>query len=309
MAMKLSTSNLQKVALCLLLTSSFIVVHPVLAGSAASTPEQTRDFRKDAIDQTKKAAKEKHARYSTEALDAIKAVEHCIALLDEGKKDEALKKLQEADGKLEAAITADPELKLIPVAASVISFDLLTTPNAVKNELDTVNDELHAGNIQQARVRMGQLRSEIVSSYIYLPAETYPDAIKRATGEITGDKLNLARDTLATAMETLVEETFVTPLPVVLAQAAILEAEKVQEKDKDAALRALAYASGQLETADRLGYFYGDKEDYTATTKHIEALQSAITGRSKIEELFDKAKNSTKMLLKKIEGKANESSK
>jgi len=307
--MKLSTSNLQKVALCLLLTSSFIVVHPVLAGSAASTPEQTRDFRKDAIDQTKKAAKEKHARYSTEALDAIKAVEHCIALLDEGKKDEALKKLQEADGKLEAAITADPELKLIPVAASVISFDLLTTPNAVKNELDTVNDELHAGNIQQARVRMGQLRSEIVSSYIYLPAETYPDAIKRATGEITGDKLNLARDTLATAMETLVEETFVTPLPVVLAQAAILEAEKVQEKDKDAALRALAYASGQLETADRLGYFYGDKEDYTAATKHIEALQSAITGRSKIEELFDKAKNSTKMLLKKIEGKANESSK
>jgi hypothetical protein len=306
--MKFATGNLRKIVLCLLLTSSFSVVHPVLAEPAAVAPEQTRDFRQDAIDKAKQAAKEKHTKYSTEALDAIKAVEHSIALLDEGKKEEALKKLQEADGKLEAAITADPELKLIPVAASVISFDLLTTPKAVKNELDTVNDELQAGNTQEARVRLGQLRSEIVSSYIYLPAETYPDAIKRATGEITGDKPDLARDTLATAMGTLVEETIVTPLPVVLAQAAILEAEKVQETDKDAALRALAYASGQLETADLLGYFYGDKADYTAATKHIEALQSAIAGRSKIEELFDKAKNSTKMLLNKIEGKASESS-
>ena len=306
--MKITTGNLPRVALCLLLSSSAFTIHPVLAGTVASAPAQAKDFRQDAIAKAKQAAREKHTSYSAEAFAAIKAVEQAIGLLDAGKNEEAIKKLQAADGKLEIAIAADPELKLIPVAASVATFDLLTTPQIVKEELDVVTDQLQAGNVQDARVRLGQLRSEIVSNYVYLPVETYPDAIKRAVGEITGKQANEARDTLANAMDSLVEETIVTPLPVVLAQGAILEAEKVQETDKDEALRALAYASEQMETADRLGYFYGDKEDYKATTKHIEALRTAITGKSKIEELFDNAKNSTKKLLNKAmdKGKAVE---
>lgn len=90
-----------------------------------------------------------------------------------------------------------------------------------------------------------------------------------------------------------------TPLPVVLAQGAILAAEESQETDKDTALRALAYASEQMETADRPGYFYGDKDNYQAATKHIEVLRTAITGKSKIEELFDNAKSSTRKLFNK----------
>jgi uncharacterized protein (DUF2225 family) len=73
--------------------------------------------------------------------------------------------------------------------------------------------------------------------------------------------------------------------------------------DKDEALQDLAYASEQIETADRLGYFYGNKDDYKAVTKHIEALQNAIAGKNKIEKLFDNAKNSMEMLLNKAKGK------
>jgi hypothetical protein len=224
-------------------------------------------------------------------------------LLDEGKNDEAIKKLQEADGKLEIAIAADPKLKLVPVAASVMTYDLITTPKAVKDELKGINGLLQAGDVQDARLHLGQLRSEIVANYVYLPTETYPDAIKRAVEEINAKQGSKGRATLADAMESLVEETEVTPLPVVLAQGAIVEAEKVRKSDKDGALRDLDYAAEQIEMADELGYFYDDKDDYKAVTKHIEALQVAIEGKSKIEELFDDAKNSMKMLLNNLKGK------
>jgi hypothetical protein len=305
--MKIATGNLHKVALCLLLSSGFIVVPPVMAESGASAPAQVKDFKQDAVDKAKQAAKDKNAKYSAEAVAAIKAVEQAITLLDEGKHDEAVKKLQEADGKLEIAMAADPDLKLIPVAASVMSYDLITTPKAVTAELAEVNKLLQAGDVQDARLRLARLRSEIVANYVYLPAETYPDAIKRAVEQITTKQAGMARDTLADAMGSLAEETEVTPLPVVLAQGAILEAEQIRETDKDEALQDLAYASDQIETAERLGYFYGNKDDYKAVTKHIETLQNAIAGKNKIEELFDNAKNSMKSLLNKARGKKIES--
>jgi hypothetical protein len=106
-------------------------------------------------------------------------------------------------------------------------------------------------------------------------------------------------------MGSLVEEAQVTPLPVVLAHGAILEAEQVRTSDPDEALRDLEYASGQIKTAERLGYFYADKEGYTAITKHIEELQHVIAGTSKTEQLFDDAKNSVKKLLDKFRAKNN----
>ena len=302
--MKIATGSLQKLALCLLLLSSgFIVVPLAIAESGATAPAPVKDFKQDAVARAKQAAENKNAKYSTEAVIAIKAVEQAIAMLDEGKNDEAIKKLQEAGGKLETAIAADPNLKLIPVAVRVMTYDLITTPKAVKDELKGINDLLQAGNVQDARLHLGQLRSEIAATYVYLPAETYPDAIKRAVGQINGKQAGLARDTLADAMESLVEETEVTPLPVVLAQGAILEAEKIRETDKDQALQDLSYASEQIETADQLGYFYGNKDDYKAVTKHIETLQNAIAGKSKIQELFDNAKNGIKTLLENAKGK------
>lgn len=56
------------------------------------------------------------------------------------------------------AIVADPSLNLIPAAADVMTYDLVTTPAAVKAELDAVNDLLEAGDVQAARVRLSRIR-------------------------------------------------------------------------------------------------------------------------------------------------------
>jgi uncharacterized protein YjgD (DUF1641 family) len=294
------SNTFRKIALPFLLAAFTASVTPALAGTATPATPATKhatQAKQDTIARAKQQALEKDSRYSKEAVSAIHSVQHAITLLDQGKNDEALKALQDADGKLEVAIAADPALKMIPVSADVTTIDLETTPKAVSEAIDSITYLLEAGNVQQARTQLNRLSSQIVGTYVYLPTATYPDAIKRAVAEITEQHGKQARATLAAAMDSLVEETVVTPIPVIMAQSAILAAEKAQDTDRDQALQDLDYASEQIETAKRLGYFFANKDDYNQLTGHIDTLRSALTGKSKIAELFDNVKHSLEKLL------------
>lgn len=274
----------------------------LLTHAAMADPEQVGGATQDAVAVAKEAARKKQQEFSAEAVAAIKNVVQAIDLLADGKKDEAVKKLEAASGKLTVAMAADSELELVPVASDVSIFDLATTPEKVKTDLDIIEDLLDDGDVQGARVLLAEMRSEIVTETAYLPLATYPDAIKRAVSEITANESKKAEATLAMAMDSLVKERLVLPLPVVRAQGAISEAEKVQETDKDEALRDLDYAAAQLKVARRLGYFYTDTAGYRAFKDDIDDLRQALTGKSKTEQLFDEAKNSVSRLLDKFRG-------
>ena len=90
------------------------------------------------------------------------------------------------------------------------------------------------------------------------------------------------------------------PLPVSLANDAILDAEAKRSTDREQALWDLDYAHEQMLTAERLGYFYGDTEDYKAALQHIENLRSAIGGKSEVDNLFIKAREGLKRLVDKF---------
>lgn len=282
--------------------SGLLALQPVIADTVSPGSVHAQKITKEAVSDARQATANKKAEFSREAVDALKATEEAIGLLENGKKTEAIKKLELASGKLEIAMAADPSLKLVPVAVNVVTHDLITTPKAVKADLRKVEEYLDDGNVQGARVLLNRLRSDITTEYTYLPLETYPDAIKRAVKEITADESKKARETLITAMDSMVEEAIVTPLPVVLAEGAIKEAEAVQTSDKDESLRDLEYAAGQIETARRLGYFYNDKADYTKLRKSVADLQQAVSGKSKTAKLFDDIKHSMSNLLHKFNG-------
>jgi hypothetical protein len=109
-----------------------------------------------------------------------------------------------------------------------------------------------------------------------------------------------AEETIETAMNSLVEEVEAVPLPVVLANDAILDAEAKHSTDSEQAQWDLDYAHEQLLTAERLGYFYGDTEDYKAALQHIESLRNAINGKSEVDKLFTNAKEGIKHLVDKF---------
>ncbi|VAW78047.1 hypothetical protein MNBD_GAMMA13-1346 [hydrothermal vent metagenome] len=260
--------------------------------------------KQDVVAGAKETAKEKQDAYSAEAIMAIKNVEEAIQLRANGKKDEAVKKLEIASGKLDVAMAADPALELVPLEIEVATFDLDTTPDKVESDLEIIEDLLDDGDVQAARELLGQMRSDIVTRTVFLPLAAYPDAIKLAVSEITANKTDNAEETLITAMESLVEEVEILPLSVVRAQDAISDAEKVQDSDKDKALKDLDYAAAQLKVARRLGYFYTDTVGYRAFKEDIEHLRHAISGKSKTEQLFDDAKNSVSKLLDKFRDKS-----
>ena len=284
----------------LLLIGTIVTANPILAATTASGSTHAQQIRQAITAKATQDARQKSQNFNADAVAAIKQVEQAAGLLKREKYEEALNQLNSADKSLEVAIAADPSLKLIPVVQDVSTYDLVASPKAVKDEVNAITKELKSGNVQEARVRLDQLRSELITNYVYLPVEIYPAAIKQAVKEIGAKQYSQAEATIDTAMNSLVQEVEVMPLPVSLANDAILDAEAKRSTDKEQALWDLDYAHEQMLTAERLGYFYGDTEDYKTALQHIENLRSAIGGNSEVDNLFTKAKGSVKHLVDKF---------
>jgi tetratricopeptide (TPR) repeat protein len=284
----------------LLLAIIMAITGPVFASAASSGASHGQHIREAVTAKATQEAHQKSKNFNADAIAAINQVEQAASLLKGEKYEDALNQLKSADKRLEAAISADPSVKLIPVVQDVRTYDLVTSPQAVKEEVDAIGAELQSGNVQEARLRLDRLRSELVTSYVYLPVEIYPAAIKEAVKEIGAKQYSQAETTIETAMNSLVQELEIMPLPVALANDAIIDAEAKRSTDSEQALWDLDYAHEQMLTAERLGYFYGDMEDYKAALKHIENLRHAMGGKSEVDNLFAKAKEGVRQLMDKF---------
>jgi tetratricopeptide (TPR) repeat protein len=284
----------------LVLAGALLVVNPILAATATSGSPDAQHMKETVTAKAKEEARKNSQNFNADAVSAIKQVEQAGSLLKSGKYEDALNALKMADKRLEVAIAADPSLKLIPVVQDVSTYDLMTSPKAVKDEVNSISEELKAGNVQDARIRLDQLRSELITRHVYLPVEIYPAAIKKAVKEIDEKQYQQAEETIETAMNSLVEEVEAVPLPVALANDAILDAEAKHATDSEQAQWDLDYAHEQLLTAERLGYFYGDTEDYKAALQQIDSLRNAINGKSEVDKLFTDAKEGVKHLVDKF---------
>jgi tetratricopeptide (TPR) repeat protein len=298
--MKSNVRKWSKVVPGVLLVGSMVVFNTVLALPGTPEPAHTQQIKDALTAKAKQEAKKKRGNLNVDAVTAIKQVEQAASLLESEKYDDALKELKSADKKLETAMASDPSLKLIPVVQDVMTYDLMTSPKAVKDEVNTITEELKSGNVQGARMRLDQLRSELITKYVFLPVEIYPAAIKQAIKEIDAKQYQQAEESIGDAIHSLVEEVEAMPLPVALAQDAILDAETKKSTDRDQAMWDLDYAHEQLLTAERLGYFYDDMDDYKAALQHIENLREAMGGKSEVDNLFTKAKNGVKQLVNKF---------
>jgi tetratricopeptide (TPR) repeat protein len=286
----------------LLLVGTMVVVNPILASTAASESSQAQHIKEAVTAKATQNAHQKSQNFNADAVAAINQVEQAASLLKREKYEDALNQLKSADKRLETAIAADPSLKLIPVVQDVSTYDLMTSPKEVKDEVNSIRKELTEGDVQWARVRLDQLRSELITNYVYLPVEIYPAAIKEAVKELEAKQYSQAEATIETAMHSLVQELEVIPLPVAMANDAILDAEAKRSTDSEQALWDLDYAHEQMLTAERLGYFYGDTEDYKAALQYIENLRHAMGGgNSEVDTLFTKAKEGVKHLVDKFQ--------
>ncbi|MCF6251952.1 MAG: YfdX family protein [Methylococcaceae bacterium] len=291
-----------------LLIGSLVVSASYVQATNTTTEKGTNLMSQEQTAKSDKAVKsaqnEQNALLETVnqgVLDGYKKVLNATQLLaQEGKEKEAIKILQEATGKFDVALAANPKLKLVPIDAGVSVSALITTPTLVKAETEAAIDLLKDHKVQAARTLLDPMVDEMVISKAYLPMVTYPDAIKLATKYLVEGKKEDAIDTLETTLSTIVINKSIVPLAIIRADSLLKDASNLDKnKDKAKAQELLDAAHEQLEIATLLGYTDKESKAYEDMKSQIKAVKKEIDGKNAVEKMYDKVKASIQDLIAK----------
>ena len=231
---------------------------------------------------------ERVKKITEEAVEAINLVSEVVDLLDKKDKEKALETIEKVLGKLEVLIARDPNLQVVPVDVKEQVIDFPGTVDDVEAAKTEVVTLIKAGEVQLARDIMLNLASELDIYVTALPIGTYPVVIKAIVPMIEQEKYEEAKKLLIEALETLVLEKIVIPLPLLRAEQTIIRANELANKEnpnKDELKELLAYAKEQLELAEALGY--GKKDiDYKDIYEEIKKLEEILGSDESTEDIF-----------------------
>jgi hypothetical protein len=266
--------------------------------NTTAEPKSTESKSVDSSVQSKveKMEAEKRAALLKDAQSALDETRNALAALDKGDKQAALAALERVTGKLDLVIARDHKLAFAPVGVSTTMLDLYATPDTVKSAVKEAKDDLAKNQVQQARLLVQSLASEADIHVTEIPLATYPAAIRAVAPLIDSGKIDDAKGALYTALNTMVVETFVVPLPGIRAEAMLTAADTLakssQRKDEDQKkLRGLIDATRlELQLAEALGY--GTSESYKPMYAQLDEIQKKIDGGQSGKSIFDRMRQS-----------------
>lgn len=274
-------------------TAALLCSTNVMAKTSAEVSQQ-------AVSAAKTEAKGKEVPVVKGAVEAVVLTQKVLADLDKNDTKSAIKDLEDAIGKLEVVLAAEKAPKLLPIDASITAVEYLGDVKEIKRNIDAVQDLIEDGKIQEARKLLNTLQSEIDIISINLPVSSYPDALKLAAKYLHDNKPQEAKAVLVAALNTMVEQVLVIPIPVLKADALIVAASKIAKEDKEQALKHLAQAKAELEKAKLLGYTSKSDVTYKALREAIEKTEKEIKGKNKAEKLFEDLIKKIKSFKEKI---------
>jgi hypothetical protein len=233
--------------------------------------------------------------------DAIAAIEQTVQAIDSiaaGKTADALKSIEEATGKVNIVLARNPELALIPVSVEALIIDTaLRNIDDIEKLADAVDAAIVLDDFPTARALLGALRSEVRVRTYNLPLGIYPTALQEAARLLDKDS-QAASITLLAALNALVTVDQITPLPLLVAQEAINQAQTLAQKDKNAAQKVLEAAEFELNRAIALGYT-GQDPEYAALKDEISNLKKQLKGSDDTTSAFSKLKARLSAFLKR----------
>ena len=268
----------------------------------AQKPEQksgeTNSVEPQVQSEIEKMEAQKRASLLKDAQAALEETRNALAALDRGDKSAALAALERATGKLDVVLARDPHLALAPVGVTTSVIDLYATPDTVKRVIGDAKDDLSRNRVQEARALVSNLASEADTHLIEMPLATYPGATKAVARLIDAGKLDEAKAALEEALNTLVIETYVVPLPQVRAEAVLQRAEQLATKsnrtqdDNQKVQNLLNATRTEIQLAEALGY--GTKDDYKPLYAQLDDIQKKAESGQPGKNVFDKFEQSLK---------------
>ncbi len=267
-----------------------IVFATVVMLFAAVTPavwaETSAEVSSQAVKSAKAEARDKRVEVIKEAVDALYLTHQVLADLDKKNSEKAVKDLEKAIGKLEVVLADKKAPAMLPIDSSVVAVEYLGDLKSIRENLALVRKYLKDGEIQEARRVLDKLRSEIDVVTVSLPLISYPQALKLAARYLHEEKVDEARDILEMAINTLVRDEIIIPVPLLKAEALVEEARKVAKKDKEQALKHLDAARNELKLAEALGYASSSDTTYKMLDDAVSSVEKEIKGKNRAEKLF-----------------------
>src|ERR1700733_34293 len=261
----------------------------------ANFDEQRQNAEKQARPEVEKerqiAQEQANQALDQDAIAAINETQNAINAISQNKKNDALAAIEAATRKIYILLGRNAKAALIPVASEVEVIDAAPLDEKAVQALNqSVSEAVKNKNYPTARLLLYSLESEIRARTYNLPLATYPLALQEAARLLDQGKNDDASKVLGTALNTMVAVDKVTPIPLVLARAAIAAAEEQRQKDKNAAQTLLATAKDQLHRCQELGYA-ANATEYSALNTNIAQLDKELKGNGDTTSLFAKLKD------------------
>jgi len=279
---------------------SLMIATPVLAANNTAN-NSVEKSSKQAVSKQVKKQNDLLEVVDQKVLNAFKEVQKAVQYLQkEGQEKQALAALEKAVGQFDTITAARPELSLVPIQSNVEVTELVTSPAMIKRNTELAIDLLKDNKVIAARALLQPMQDDMVSTSVYLPMATYPDAIKQATKALVDGNKEQSLDIIATALNTFVVKESIIPLGLVRAQERLKVAAKLdKEKNKDEIKALLEAASDDLEVAKLLGYTDKEGLAYENIAEQIKAIHKEVEGKNVVEKMYDKIASSFKKLLNK----------
>lgn len=271
------------------------------AASSNPTPTKSSTQRKDEAAQSRDVAeREAKATLDRDAVTAIEQTQKAVKAIQAGKTEEALAAIEQASGKIDILVARKPTVALIPVEVEVQLVDTAPTAKSeIAERARDAEDALDRKDYSTARVTLEGLSSELRHRTYHLPLASYPRAMQRAARLLDEKKTDEAHTVLQTALNTLVVTETRTPLPILVAEAAIKDAQGKRESDKAAARKLLTSARDELDRAELLGYAKAAPE-YGSLKRSIEELDKQLEGTESTTSAFTALRDKVKVFLERF---------
>jgi hypothetical protein len=263
-----------------------------------------KQVRPEVENELQSAQSQANQSLDKDAIAAINQTQTALDAIAANKKSDALAAIEAATGKINILLARNAAAALIPVASEVDVIDAAPLDEKSIQALNhDVSEAVKAKDYPTARLILYSLMSEIRTRVYNLPLATYPTALKDAARLLDQGKNDQASQVLLTALNTLAVVEKVTPIPVVLARAAIAAAQDQSQKDKGTAQTLLATAKTQLQRCQELGYA-ADVPEYGALNTNIAQLEKGLKGNGDTGTLFSKLKDELSSLFNRQSAKS-----
>jgi tetratricopeptide (TPR) repeat protein len=263
-----------------------VVLASLLAVTSINA-QSSEEVNRETVHQAKVDAKSHYVKLIEEAVNALALTQKVLIELNNHNIEGAIKTLEDAIGKLEVVLANKNAPKLLPVDNKVIAIEYAGDLETLKKSVEKVKELINDGKLQDARLLLNTLQSQINILTVSIPLITYPDALKLAAKYLHEGKVAEAAVILETALSTLVEEKVVIPLPILKAEGLIKAASVIAKKDKEQALKHLEQAKRELAIAETLGYISESDTTYKMLATAIEEIEKEIKGKNEAEKLFE----------------------